>query len=115
MRKTLPIKMAYIGCVLGILSFVVFWWVRYFNPFDLPSSYDAAKCQTFSAGKMYFFINNMILVMSPGHCIQILFLGSTGWLSFVVWGMGIILNGVIFYCLGHVLAFLGRILRHMRR
>ena len=78
--RNLPRTFALAGIAIGCLCVLAYWLDYTFSSFNLP---------TF-----------LIFVLCPGQMLHLFTIGIGGSIVYVVWGLGVLLNGPIYYLAG---------------
>ena len=100
-------KFAYVGVALGIGVALLWWSVRIFNPFHLPTWEQSPP--DYRAPFLYWVINDSVFVLCPGSLLMFFTIGVRGWFSWLMWIFAVLLNGPIYYVIGLVVgALIGR-------
>ena len=100
MASSLPRKFAYIGIAVGAGAALLWWSVRIFDPFHLPTVGHAPP--NYSAPPLYWIINDGVFVLCPGTLLQVFTIDIGGWVSWFMWILAVLLNGPIYYVVGLV-------------
>ena len=96
--KNLPKAFALAGIAIGCLCLLVYWLDFTFNPFQLPTVGTAPL--GYSAPWAYDFLHNLIFILCPGQFLHLFTIGYEGPVVWLVWCLGVLLNGPIYYLLG---------------
>jgi hypothetical protein len=78
--RNLPRAFALAGIAIGCLCLLAYWLDYTFNIFNLPTL--------------------LIFVLCPGQFLHLFTIGIGGPIVWVVWGLGVLLNGPIYYLVG---------------
>ena len=97
--KNLPRTFALVGIAIGCLCLLAYWLDYTFNPFNLPAA-GSLGAHGYSAPWAYVFLHNLIFVLCPGQFLHLFTIGMGGTVTWVVWGLGALLNGPIYYFVG---------------
>ena len=93
-----PRKFGYVGIVVGIGVALLWWYVRIFDPFHLPTWEQSPP--NFRAPLLYWVINDCVFVLCPGTLLMFLTIGMRGWFSLFMWIFAVSLNGPIYFAIG---------------
>lgn len=94
-------KFAVVGIVIGFAAALLWWYVRIFNPFHLPTLVQAPP--NYRAPFLFTIVNDSVFVLCPGTLLQVFTLEMRGWFSWFMWILAVLLNGPIYYAIGLVI------------
>jgi len=101
MTSSFARKFAVDGIIIGTAAALLWWYVRIFNPFHLPTLAQAPL--NYRAPFLYWFVNDSVVVLCPGTFLHIFTLEMRGWFSWFMWILAVFLNGPIYYAIGLVI------------
>jgi len=97
--RNFPRTFALAGIAIGCLCLLAYWLDLTFNPFNLPTAGSMAP-HGYSAPWTYKIFHDLIFVLCPGQFLHLLTIGIGGPVVWVVWFLGVLLNGPIYYLVG---------------
>jgi hypothetical protein len=102
MTSSLARKFAVVGIAVGITSVLLWWYVKIFNPFHLPTMEQAMERvpPNYSAPLLFTVINYSVFVLCPGTLLMFFAMDMRGWFSWFMWVFAVLLNGPIYYAIG---------------
>ena len=77
------------GVVIGIVFLATYWYDYRFNPLHMPPP-----------PSWYAVIERLMFFFVPGLWLQILTIGTSDRLAWVMWLLAVLLNAPIYYCVG---------------
>jgi hypothetical protein len=98
--RNLPRAFALVGIAIGCLCVLAYWLDYTFNPFNLPTVGSLGSSDYYSAPWAHKFLHNLIFVLCPGQFLHLFTIGIGGPFVWVVWFLGVLLNGPIYYLVG---------------
>jgi hypothetical protein len=102
MKSRLARRFAILGLAIGVTVALLWWYVRIFNPFHLPTWQQIAHSSYYSAPLTYWIFQDIVSVLCPGTFLQIFTMEMRGWFSWFMWILAVFLNIPIYYGIGLV-------------
>lgn len=91
-------KFGLIGFAVGAAAVLIWWLVQVSNPFHLPIVGHAPP--NYKEPLLSRVIDDTIFVLCPGTFLQVFTLEMSGWFSWLMWILAVLLNGPIYYAIG---------------
>lgn len=99
-KNSLSRKMALVGITIGIILGIIYWYDYNYNLFGLPTVEAAASLPSYSEPLASKLFDKIMFILCPGLCLQVFTIGIGGKLVWIMWGIAILLNGLIYYGIG---------------
>ncbi len=97
--RNLPKAFALAGILLGCLVLLVYWLDFKLNLFNLPTA-GSSPSKNHSTPWAYEIFHELIFILCPGQLLHLFTIGLGDTVSWLVWCLGALLNGPIYYVVG---------------
>jgi len=98
----LPRRLALVGVGVA-LGFMAMWWYAD-RIFRLPTEEQVQGMESYTAPLLFWLFRDATFVLCPGSVVTLIAVDLHEGAQFVNWLVAVLLNGVIYYCLGLVVA-----------
>lgn len=100
----LPRRFAVAGIAVALTFAALYWYDYTYNPFHFPTSEQAPP--NYSAPPLYSFVEKLMFTLCPGLFLQVFTIHTGELFTVAMWGLAVLINGTIYYCVGLVFAAL---------
>ena len=112
-QSKLPRRLAVVGIVVGFAFMGIWWYIDKYDPFRLPTWQQAQTMGNFSAPPWLRLIENLTFVLCPGSFLHLLTMDMGDSMTRLTWVLAALINGLIYFAVGVILAALMRGRRQM--
>ena len=102
----LPQRLAALGIVVGLGLMATWWYVDKYDPFHLPTWQQAQSMGNFSAPRPLKFLQDVTFALCPGSLLHVFTMDSGNVMTYLTWIVAALLNGLLYYLIGWVIAML---------